>query len=130
MFDYIWNLLFKWCFIGFEIKLKPKSHSFCKNSANESWGEGVELAAAWLSSLDEFGNLDWKEEVPDICPVDLYSCPFPPKPDTAPEEYSAEIGWWDWTTCWEWAPSSSTGLSESELLPPRLPHLEYDVVTR
>ena len=23
------------------MKLKLKSHSFCKNSANESWGEGV-----------------------------------------------------------------------------------------
>jgi hypothetical protein len=71
------------------------------------------------------GYLFWNIDDPDICPLDLYSCPLPPKPETAPDEYSVEFGCWegaDWCAC---VPSSSTGLSESELLPPRLPHLDF-----
>ena len=64
---------------------------------------------------------------PDICPLDLYSFPFPPNPDVTPEEYSDEFGWCGGAG-WCCVPSSSTGLSESELLPPRLPHLNFGVV--
>ena len=102
-----------------------KSHSFCKNSARESWGDGVEFAAAWLTSLDELGYLPWNIDDPDICPLDLYSSPLPPKPETTPEENSDEFGCWDGATCCALVPSSSAGLSESELLPPRLPHLDF-----
>ena len=102
---------------------EPKTHSFCKNSASESWGDGVELA--WFCSVEELWNLDWKIDVPDICPLDLYSSPFPPNPETAAAEKSDELGCWEGAACCVWVPSSSTGLSESELLPPRLPHLRW-----
>ena len=69
------NIFFRRCVKIFHKKnskeRKLKSHSFCKNSANESCGEGVELAAAWWASLLELGNLCWKTEDPDICPLDL-----------------------------------------------------------
>ena len=104
---------------------KKDAHSFCKNSASESWGDGVAFAAAGLISFVELGYLDWKIDDPDICPLDLYSVPFPPNPGLTPDEYSDELGWCDGAGCWLFDPSSSTGLSESELLPPFLPHLDF-----